>query len=625
MKRKAIAFLCFLILVFGVIQVGVAQHISEFTSLTPGAQNTDFYIPNTHTFQYLIKFGDSLTEGGTLPDRNDFAGYVPINGRSDSAYLFINAENPVGGATVLDIELNHSIRRWEILKSDTVDFSPVGGTTENCSGTVTPWNTVITCEEERSIDINGDGYYDFGWCIEIDPATRQIIDHPGGLNGADKLWAIGEFRHENVAIHKNQRTLYEGVDGSNGYLFKFVADAAQQLGSGSLYVYKGSTNGNGNWLLLNNSTQAEQNTTIDQSVALNATLIGAIEDVEISPRDSLVYLAVKSTGRVYRFRDGDPLLGDTVTQFETFVGGMNYDIFDGTDTVSEPWGTGNDNLAFDDRGNLWCLQDGSNNYIWVIDTGHTQQDPKVRIFGRTPLGCEPTGITFTPDFRYLFMSIQHPSSTNSVTSQPDAFDTLVAFDKSVSIVISLNQFLNNPVVTSINTACISPGDSLFVGGSYQTIEGTYYDSLTSSSNGDSIVITDLYIESSFTTTDSVSILPGDSIFLAGSYQTSAGVYFDTLQTVHNCDSIIISILSVVTLSGQLTPTDHQITVYPNPTTGILTIEGVGGTVTIYDIYGRLVHTSCTNIVDISQVASGIYLIMARNDQGVEHVQIIIKE
>jgi hypothetical protein len=164
-----------------------------------------------------------------------------------------------------------------------------------------------------------------------------------------------------------------------------------------------------------------------------------------------------------------------------------------------------------------------------------------------------------------------------------------------------------------------------VGNSYQTIEGTYYDSLTSSSNGDSIVITNLYIESPFIITDSVAITPGDSIFLGGGYQTSAGVYFDTLQTVHNCDSIIISTLSVVNSSDQLTPTDYRITVYPNPTTGILTVEGVEGPISLFDVYGRLVHTSCTNIVDISEVASGIFLIMAANDQGVEHVQIIIKE
>jgi hypothetical protein len=261
----------------------------------------------------------------------------------------------------------------------------------------------------------------------------------------------------------------------------------------------------------------------------------------------------------------------------------------------------------------------------VIDTGHTQQNPKVRIFGRTPLGCEPTGITFTPDYRYLFMSIQHPSTTNSATSQPDAFDTLVAFDKSVSIVISLNQFLNNPAVTLVDTACISPGDSLFVGNSYQTIEGTYYDSLTSSSNGDSIVITNLYIESPFIITDSVAIAPGDSIFLGGGYQTSAGIYYDTLHTIYNCDSIIISELFVAPLSVLQVPVKATVTVYPNPTTGILNINGAGGLISLYDIYGRLVLTAHGSVVDISEVAGGIYLIRARNEQGIQHAQIIIKE
>ncbi len=49
--------------------------------------------------------------------------------------------------------------------------------------------------------------------------------------------------------------------------------------------------------------------------------------------------------------------------------------------VNVPWGTGNDNLLFDSLGNLWVAQDGSfsggdNNYIWVVENGHTQAKPK---------------------------------------------------------------------------------------------------------------------------------------------------------------------------------------------------------------------------------------------------------
>ena len=57
---------------------------------------------------------------------------------------------------------------------------------------------------------------------------------------------------------------------------------------------------------------------------------------------------------------------------ETFVGGMSYDINDGSSTTSVAWGNGNDNLAFDNNGNLWVMQDGGNYYIWVVGSDHDQ-------------------------------------------------------------------------------------------------------------------------------------------------------------------------------------------------------------------------------------------------------------
>ena len=84
---------------------------------------------------------------------------------------------------------------------------------------------------------------------------------------------------------------------------------------------------------------------------------------------------------------------------------MSYDINDGSSVTSVPWGNGNDNLAFDNDGNLWVMQDGGDFYIWVVKNGHTQASPDVEIFGITPAGAEPTGITFTPDNKYLFMSV----------------------------------------------------------------------------------------------------------------------------------------------------------------------------------------------------------------------------
>lgn len=432
-----------------------AQNIGDFISVEPLGQSSNFTIPSSHIFQKIIEEGDVLLQGGVLPGNNDFTGYVPIAGSSENGYLSINSELTSGGVSILDINYNLTTKLWEITDSEAIDFSGVAGTSRNCSGTVTPWNTIVSCEEAISTsDANNDNRNDLGWCVEIDPVNKVVID---------KRWALGNFKHENIVVHSNERTVYEGADSNPGYLYKFVADNPLDLSSGDLYVYNGSKNGSGNWIQINNTTPSQQNSTLSQSEAVNGTVFNGIEDVEIGP-DGMVYFAVKGESRVYRFQDSDAITGTTVTNMETFVGNTSYDIehINGTTTVS--WGVGNDNLAFDGDGNLWVLQDGGNNYIWLVENGHTQSNSKVKIFGTTPSGSEPTGITFSPDYRFLFMSIQHPSSSNSSTSQTDAAGDIINFDNDISIVIALNENLgglplSNPEFNSGKKISIYPNPS----------------------------------------------------------------------------------------------------------------------------------------------------------------------
>ncbi|MDC9724125.1 MAG: DUF839 domain-containing protein [Urechidicola sp.] len=411
-----------------------AQSIGDFISVEPVAQTDQLVLPSTHSFQRISETGDALTAGGTLPATPDFTAYVPIAGSSTNGYISLNHESPVGAGpgavTIFDINFNGTTNFWEITASEGLDFSAVGPTYGNCSGTVTSWGTVISSEEVSiPLDISPpfNGYYDAGWNVEIDPATKTVLG---------KRWAMGNMAHENVTIHSNDRTVYQGADSNPGYLYKFVATNAQDLSDGLLYVYTGSKAGAGTWVLLDNTTVSERNTTLSQSASAGATVFNGIEDVEIGP-DGMVYLAVKGSGdeRVYRFQDSDPLTGTTATM-ETFVGGMSYDITHSGGTVSTAWGAGNDNLAFDGDGNLWVFQDGGNNYIWVVGSDHTQGSPNVRVFAIMPTDGEPTGITFTPDFKFLFMSIQAPNVANNA-NQDDAQGTTLAFNKGTSIVISL--------------------------------------------------------------------------------------------------------------------------------------------------------------------------------------------
>lgn len=435
----------FILIAFACLKMSVVAQatIGEFTSIEPQAQGTDFIIPSTHIFQKIVEAGDTLADGNMLMEKNDFTGYVPINGSSTNGYLSINSELVPGGVSVLDISFNTTTNSWERSNGKQIDFTSVVSTAKNCSGTVTPWNTVVSCEETyNTSDLNNDGYHDWGWCVEIDPVNKVVID---------KLWTLGKIKHENIAVHSNLRTVYEGADDNVGYLLKFVADTAQNLHSGLLYVYKGEKNGTGNWLLINNSTPAECNTTNQQCSALGATVFNGIEDVEVGP-DGWVYFAVKGENQVYRFIDDNPLNGTTVSVMETFVGNTDYtiDYNGGSKTIA--WGNGNDNLAFDNDSNLWVLQDGGNNHIWVVGKNHTQQNPDVRVFANTPIGSEPTGITFSPDNNFLFMSVQSPVPENNVTFQVDAIGNSIYFNKSITLVIARKENLG----LSTNNLFITP-------------------------------------------------------------------------------------------------------------------------------------------------------------------------
>ena len=566
--------------------------IACFTSIMPTGQTSNLIIAPEHRFQIIVKQGDAYTTGdGAVGGNNDFTGYTPVDGSSILGYVSINHETTPGGVTVADVNFNEETLLWEVSQTQGVDFfnDALVTTTRNCSGGTTPWGTIITAEESSNGgDENMDGYQDVGWLVEIDPVTASVVDYG---NGQEKLWAMGKMNHENVVVSNDMVTAYYGEDGGTDCVYKFVADTPGDLSEGTLYVLKlddplvndNPSSDTAQWIQVPNTTIEERNNVRFAAEALGGTNFNGVEDCEIHPITGEIYFTSKGKGRVYKFTEE----GSSVSGLETFVGGMSYEITTPEGVFSESWGGGNDNLTFDDKGNLWVLQDGGNNYIWVVRPNHRQDVPNVELFASMPNGSEPTGLTFTPDYKYGFFSVQHPSNAN--TPQFDASFNEVSFDASSTVVFALgeNLGLQEPIADfTASTLSTEPGTAIeFTDMSTNNPTSwswTFEGGIPSVSSEQSPIVA--YLDEGVF-----------NVSLTTSNQAGTG------ELEMKTDYIEVLLLGIDTLLKE------NVSVYPNPSNGIVNIEIANQSedsisVTVYDVLGReLLSSSDVQNSGINQV------------------------
>ena len=586
--------------------------IGCFTSIVPTGQTGNMIIPNEHRFQLILKQGDVYTVGGGIvPGNNDFTGYVPINGDSELGYLSVNHENSPGGVSIVDLHFDVPSQLWVSDKTQPVDLynNALVTTTRNCSGGITPWGTVVTAEESTNAgDANGDGYQDVGWLVEIDPVTAQVKDYG---NGQEKLWAMGRMGHENVVVSPDSKVAYYGEDGGTQCVYKYVMDTPGDLSAGKVFVLKldaplvnnDPTSTTGQWILVPNTTKEERNNIRVAAAALGGTNFNGVEDCEINPITGDIYFTSKGKDRVYRFKDGE----STLSEFETFVGGRAYAIETAQGTFSEDWGSGNDNLTFDDKGNLWVLQDGGKNYIWVVRPNHTQDTPNVALFASMPIGAEPTGLTFTPDFKYGFFSVQHPSGNNN-NPQEDATFGNVVFNGSATVVIALSENLGaqKPVADfSADNVEVDQGETV-----------TFQDSSTNNPTSWSWIF-----EGGIPAT-STEATPTVVYNEVGMFDVSlvTGNVAGTSDVAVKAEYITVAFLNVDEALK------NSVKVYPNPTSGNVTIDvgdhaGENVSVEVFDLLGRSLFTKnkmadVTNIeLDLTQFVQANQVLIIKVNVG----------
>ncbi len=150
-----------------------------------------------------------------------------------------------------------------------------------------------------------------------------------------------------------------------------------------------------------------------------------------------------------------------------------------------------------------------------------------------------------------------------------------------TVVTPVNIFVPNPVSVT-NTVAICDGDSIYAGGAYQTTTGIYVDSLQTIYGCDSLIATDLTINMPSLSQQVANICQGDSILLGGALQTTSGVYTDYALNSLGCDSIIETTLTVnplpsVTLLGDtVCLQDGTIPLNGSPAGGVYSGTNVSG-------------------------------------------------
>ncbi len=199
---------------------------------------------------YGIFSGDKIIENNAP----DFNGYVSTG--EGEGYLFTNWESYPGGVSRLKIKKDN-MGSWSVDEAMMVNFDSVGGTAANCFGSVSPWGTPLTSEEwivrstvdsttdaswNDPTDTNTDNIealtapdfpnpYRYGYIVEI---TKAITDLPTPV----KHYTAGRYEHENSTVMPDRRTVYLSQDDTGGVLFKFIANAAEDLSAGTLYGAK---------------------------------------------------------------------------------------------------------------------------------------------------------------------------------------------------------------------------------------------------------------------------------------------------------------------------------------------------------------------------------------------------
>ncbi len=454
-------------------------------------------------YEVLIRWDDPISPTDRFGFNNDYLAYLPLDpARSDDGLLWVNHEyvdsrfvsgfHGEGEKTMAQVEqemyavggsivrLKKTKEKWRIVEGDPLNrrisgktnipfnwHEPIAGSSSgigtlgNCAGGVTPWGTILTCEENydqfygerdhatgtRKPGIVDEGWYrhfdyppeHYGWIVEVNPRTGE----------AQKHVALGRCAHECATVKQlpdGRVVVYCGDDANDQCVYKFISAEPGSLSKGKLYVANTKI---GRWMSLDYEEQpALQKKFKSQTEALirlreAAKLVGGTaldrpEDIDVDPFNGNVLVTLTNNvarknyvGSILKIVETDCKHDSLTFTSETYLTG-------GKETgFASP-----DNLAFDAAGNLWFTSDMSgsmmnkqaeylpfkNNGLFIVPRSGEQAGKVIQV-ASAPVHAEFTGPFFSPDGKTLFLSVQHPgeysASVKELSSHwPDGGDAI---------------------------------------------------------------------------------------------------------------------------------------------------------------------------------------------------------
>jgi hypothetical protein len=367
-------------------------------------------LPKGFQYQAFSKMGDTMSDGTLVPTYHD--GMAAFAGENQTTILIRNHEltpqhpNMVaapeakmydklakGGTTTLIIDQNRQLIKH---------YVSLAGTSRNCAGGVTPWNSWISCEEDASIPGLNPVSKKHGYNFEVFANDSLTTPVP--------LIAMGRFNHEAIAVDPKTGYVYQTEDKNDSCIYRFKPNEYGNLKAGGILealVIQGKP-----------KFDTSLNFPLKQPLPVEWVKLDDVDPVN----DTLRYEAQDKGAAIFKRGEG-AVWAENQFYFTCTTGGQKgigqifrYHPVSNTlelfvESTSRSILEHPDNLTITPFGHLMVCEDGGGEQFLV---GINQQGECYH-FARNALNeSELAGVCFSPDGQTMFVNIFHPGITLAI-------------------------------------------------------------------------------------------------------------------------------------------------------------------------------------------------------------------